>query len=31
MTPAFAVTHRMGFRLLERWQFNLAQVIRAAR
>jgi mannosyltransferase len=30
-TPAFAVSAQMGFRLLERWQFNLVQVIRAAR
>lgn len=30
-TPAFAVTNGMGFRLLERWQFNLVQVVRAAR
>jgi mannosyltransferase len=30
-TPAFAVSAQMGFRLLERWQFNLVQVIRAVR
>jgi mannosyltransferase len=30
-TPAFAVLDGMRFRLLERWQFNLVQVIRAAR
>ena len=30
-TPAFAVTHDMGFRLTERWQFHLVQVIRAQR
>jgi mannosyltransferase len=30
-TPAFSVPNGMGFRLLERWQFNLVQVIRAAR
>jgi mannosyltransferase len=30
-TPAFTVSADMGFRLLERWQFNLVQVIRAAR
>lgn len=30
-TPAFAVSHDMGFRLTERWQFNLVQVIRAQR
>lgn len=30
-TRAFAVTHDMGFRLVERWQFSLAQVIRAER
>nr|WP_240630846.1 glycosyltransferase family 39 protein [Mycolicibacterium sp. GF69] len=30
-TRAFAVTHDMGFRLVERWQFSLAQVIKAAR
>lgn len=28
---AFWVPHDLGFRLLERWQFNLAQVIRATR
>ena len=30
-SPAFAVTHDLGFRLLERWQFSLVQVIRATR
>jgi mannosyltransferase len=30
-TPAFAVTRDPGYHLLERWQFNLVQVIRAAR
>jgi mannosyltransferase len=30
-TPAFAVPHRLGFRLIERWQFNLVQVIKATR
>jgi mannosyltransferase len=30
-TPAFSVPHDLGFRLLERWQFNLVQVIKAAR
>ncbi|WP_238889508.1 glycosyltransferase family 39 protein [Mycobacterium sp. IDR2000157661] len=30
-TPAFAVSHDMGFRLTERRQFNLVQVIRAQR
>ena len=30
-TPAFAVSNGLGFRLLERWQFNLVQVIKAAR
>ena len=30
-TPAFAVPHNLGFRLVERWQFNLAQVIKARR
>lgn len=30
-TPAFAVPHDLGFRLVERWQFNLVQVIRAER
>jgi mannosyltransferase len=30
-TPAFAVSAQTGFRLLERWQFNLVQVIRASR
>lgn len=30
-TRAFAVSHDMGFRLVERWQFSLAQVIKAER
>jgi len=30
-TPAFSVPNNLGFRLLERWQFNLVQVIKAAR
>lgn len=30
-TPAFAVPHDLGFRLIERWQFNLVQVIKAVR
>jgi mannosyltransferase len=30
-TPAFSVPNKLGFRLLERWQFNLVQVIKAAR
>ena len=30
-TPAFSVPHDLGFRLLERWQFNLVQVIKATR
>lgn len=30
-TPAFAVPHALGFRLVERWQFNLVQVIKATR
>jgi mannosyltransferase len=30
-TPAFAVPHNLGFRLVERWQFNLVQVIKATR
>jgi len=28
-TPAFAVPRELGFRLVERWQFNLVQVIKA--
>jgi mannosyltransferase len=28
-TPAFAVPQDLGFRLVERWQFNLVQVIKA--
>jgi mannosyltransferase len=31
VTPAFSVPNDMGFRLRERWQFNLVQVIEAAR
>ena len=27
VTPAFAVPHDLGFRLVQRWQFNLVQVI----
>jgi mannosyltransferase len=30
-TPAFSVPHNLGFRLVERWQFNLVQVIKATR
>ena len=30
-TPAFAVPHDLGFRLVQRWQFNLVQVIKAVR
>ncbi len=30
-TPAFAVPSDLGFRLVERWQFNLVQVIKATR
>jgi mannosyltransferase len=30
-TPAFAVPHDLGFRLVQRWQFNLVQVIEAVR
>jgi mannosyltransferase len=30
-TPAFAVPRDLGFRLVERWQFNLVQVIEAVR
>lgn len=30
-TPAFAVPHDLGFRLVERWQFNLVQVVKATR
>jgi mannosyltransferase len=30
-TPAFSVPRDLGFRLLERWQFNLVQVIEATR
>jgi mannosyltransferase len=28
-TPAYAVPHELGFRLVERWQFSLVQVIKA--
>lgn len=30
-TPAFAVPHDLGFRLVERWQFNLVQVFEATK
>jgi mannosyltransferase len=30
-TPAFAVPRDLGFRLTDRWQFNLVQVIKATR
>ena len=30
-TPAFAVPRELGFRLVERWQYNLVQVIEAVR
>jgi mannosyltransferase len=30
-TPAFVVPHDLGFRLVQRWQFNLVQVIEAIR
>jgi mannosyltransferase len=30
-TPAFGVPRGLGFRLVERWQFNLVQVIKAER
>jgi mannosyltransferase len=30
-SPAFSVPDNLGFRLHERWQFNLVQVIKAAR
>ncbi|MGB6209133.1 glycosyltransferase family 39 protein [Mycobacterium sp.] len=30
-TPAFAVPHGLGFRLVERWQYNLVQVLKATR
>ncbi|MGF2946268.1 glycosyltransferase family 39 protein [Mycobacterium sp. Lab-001] len=30
-TPAFAVPDELGFRLVERWQFSLVQVIKARR
>ncbi|MCV7342306.1 glycosyltransferase family 39 protein [Mycobacterium haemophilum DSM 44634] len=30
-TSAFAVPHNLGFRLVERWQFNLVQVIKATK
>jgi mannosyltransferase len=29
--PAYRVTHQLGFRLVERWQFNFAQVMKATR
>jgi mannosyltransferase len=29
--PAYQVPHRLGFRLVERWQFNFAQVLRSTR
>lgn len=31
VTPAFAVPRDVGFRLVERWQFNLVQVLKAER
>ncbi len=31
VTPAFAVPRDLGFRLVERWQFNLVQVLKAVR
>lgn len=31
VTPSFAVPHDLGFRLVERWQFNLVQVLKAQR
>ena len=31
VTPAFSVPNGLGFRLVERWQFNLVQVIKALR
>ena len=31
VSPAFAVPHDLGFRLVERWQFNLVQVIKSVR
>lgn len=30
-TPAFAVPRDLGFRLVERWQFNLVQVLKATK
>jgi len=30
-TPSFSVPRGLGFRLVERWQFNLVQVIKAER
>jgi mannosyltransferase len=30
-TPAFSVSRDLGFRLQERWQFNLVQVIEATK
>ncbi len=29
--PAYRIPHRMGFRVVERWQFNFAQVTKSAR
>lgn len=29
--PAYQIPHRMGFRVVERWQFNFAQVTKSAR
>ena len=31
VTPAFSVPRDLGFRLLERWQFNLVQIIKATK
>jgi mannosyltransferase len=30
-TPAYSVPNSLGFRLLERWQFNLVQVIKGTK
>jgi mannosyltransferase len=30
-TPAFGIPYQLGYRLLERWQFNLVQVIKAVK
>ena len=30
-TPDFQVPHKMGFRIVERWQFNFAQVTKSTR